>query len=154
MRAATIARVVATKSSKFAVGALVEAMAGWTEYAILPEQACQPIDLPSNGKVTDCLGLLGFPGMTAYFGMLEIGKPKEGDVVVISGAAGATGSIAGQIAKIKGAKKVIGTAGSDEKCEWLKTIGFDEALNYKAPDFAQKFKEATKVCVYLLCGRM
>jgi len=76
--------------------------------------------------------------------MLEIGGPKPGDLVVVSGAAGATGSIAGQIAKLKGAK-VIGIAGSDDKVEWLKSeLGFDDALNYKDKDFAKLFKEKTE----------
>lgn len=82
--------------------------------------------------------------MTAYFGILEVGKVKAGDFVVVSGAAGATGSVVGQIAKLKGAT-VLGIAGSDDKVRWLKDeLGFDDALNYKDQDFRQKFKEATK----------
>ncbi len=84
----------------------------------------------------EALGILGGTGMTAYFGLLELGEPKEGDVVVISGAAGATGSVAGQIAKIKGCR-VIGMAGSDDKCDWLTNeLGFDGAINYKTQDVA------------------
>lgn len=87
----------------------------------------------------------GLTGLTAYFGLLDVGQVKAGDFVVVSGAAGATGSVVGQIAKIKGAK-VLGTAGSDDKIRWLKDeLGFDEALNYKDPDFAKKFRAATKV---------
>jgi NADPH-dependent curcumin reductase CurA len=83
-------------------------------------------------------------GLTAYFGLLDVGKVKAGDFVVVSGAAGATGSIVGQIAKIKGAT-VLGIAGSDEKCSWLKSeLGYDDALNYKDPQFAKKFRAATK----------
>jgi NADPH-dependent curcumin reductase CurA len=83
--------------------------------------------------------------LTAYFGMLEVGKVKAGDFVVVSGAAGATGSVAGQIAKMKGAT-VLGIAGTDEKCQWLiKDLGFDGALNYKDKDFGKKFRDATKV---------
>jgi NADPH-dependent curcumin reductase CurA len=83
--------------------------------------------------------------MTAYFGLKKIGNPKPGELVVISGAAGATGSVVGQICKMKGCR-VIGTAGSDEKCKWLvDELGFDGAVNYKAPDFKEKFLEATKV---------
>jgi NADPH-dependent curcumin reductase CurA len=87
---------------------------------------------------------IGGTGLTAYFGLLEIGKVKAGDFVVVSGAAGATGSVAGQIAKLKGAT-VLGLAGTDEKCAWLKNeLGFDEALNYKDPQFKEKFHDATK----------
>lgn len=81
--------------------------------------------------------------LTAYFGILDVGKVKAGDFVVISGAAGATGSVVGQIAKLKGAR-VLGIAGSDDKCAWLKELGFDDALNYKAKDFPSKFRAATK----------
>jgi len=83
-------------------------------------------------------------GLTAYFGILEIGKVKPGDFVVVSGAAGATGSVVGQIAKIKGAT-VLGLAGSDDKVQWLKDLGFDDALNYKDPNFAKNFRKATSV---------
>ena len=84
--------------------------------------------------------------MTAYFGLLDVGKVGPGDFVVVSGAAGATGSVVGQIAKLKGAT-VLGIAGSDDKARWLKNdLGFDNALNYKAQDFSKKFREATKVC--------
>ena len=82
-------------------------------------------------------------GLTAYFGLLRIGNPKPGDTVVVSGAAGATGSIVGQIAKIKGAR-VVGIAGSDDKCAWLKEeLGFDEAINYKSATFKEDFAKAT-----------
>ena len=93
---------------------------------------------------TDALGVLGMTGLTAYFGILEIGQIKKGDFVVVSGAAGATGTVVGQIAKLKGAK-VLGLAGEDSKVSWLKEeLGFDEALNYKDPQFAKKFRDATK----------
>jgi NADPH-dependent curcumin reductase CurA len=83
-------------------------------------------------------------GITAYFGILDVGKVKAGDFVVVSGAAGATGSVVGQIAKLKGAT-VLGLAGTDSKCAWLKEeLGFDEALNYKDADFAKNFRAATK----------
>lgn len=87
-------------------------------------------------------------GLTAYFGLLDVGQVKAGDFVVVSGAAGATGSVVGQIAKLKGAK-VLGIAGSDDKVEWLKELGFDDALNYKDPEFATKFKDSTKVRSFL-----
>lgn len=85
-------------------------------------------------------------GLTAYFGIIDVGKVKKGDFVVVSGAAGATGSVVGQIAKIKGAT-VLGLAGSDDKVQWLKAdLGFDDALNYKDPNFAKNFRKATSVC--------
>ena len=98
--------------------------------------------LPANGRTTDLLGALGTTGLTAFFGLDKIGQVKPGETVVISGAAGATGSIAGQIAKIQGGR-VIGLAGSEDKCAWLRELGFDVALNYKDADFVKKFKEAT-----------
>lgn len=88
--------------------------------------------------------------LTAYFGILDVGKVKAGDFVVVSGAAGATGSVVGQIAKIKGAT-VLGLAGSDDKVRWLKDLGFDDALNYKDPDFAKKFRKATPVSLRAGC---
>jgi NADPH-dependent curcumin reductase CurA len=93
----------------------------------------------------DILTSAGMTGLTAYFGLLDVGQVKAGDFVVVSGAAGATGSVVGQIAKLKGAT-VLGVAGSDDKVEWLKKeLGFDYALNYKDKDFAKKFRESTKV---------
>jgi NADPH-dependent curcumin reductase CurA len=89
------------------------------------------------------LNSTGTTGLTAYFGMIEVGNVKPGDFVVVSGAAGATGSVAGQIAKLKGAR-VLGLAGSDDKVQWLKELGFDDALNYKDKDFFKKFRAATK----------
>jgi NADPH-dependent curcumin reductase CurA len=88
-------------------------------------------------------------GLTAYFGIIDVGKVKTGDFVVVSGAAGATGSVVGQIAKLKGAT-VLGIAGSDDKCRWLKEeLGFDEALNYKDEEFGKNFRSATTVSVPL-----
>jgi len=139
-----IVKVLASKSSKFSAGDYASCMAlGWTELAILPSSAVDAISIPPDAKLTDAIGVLGGTGLTAYFGMLEVGAVKEGDFVVVSGAAGATGSIAGQIAKLKGAK-VLGIAGTDDKVKWLKEeLGFDDALNYKDKDFAKQFKEKT-----------
>ncbi len=83
-------------------------------------------------------------GLTAYFGTIDVGQVKAGDFVVVSGAAGATGSVVCQIAKLKGAR-VLGIAGSDDKVSWLKELGCDDALNYKDADFAKKFRASTKV---------
>ena len=100
-----------------------------------------------NVPVTAWAGVLGMPGRTAYFGLLdhEVGRLKAGDVVLVSGAAGAVGSLAGQLARIKGAKKVIGTAGGPEKCKLVKErYGFDECLDYKQHDTVEKMRDALK----------
>jgi NADPH-dependent curcumin reductase CurA len=145
MRGAAVSRVLASKSANAKAGDLVLAYTGWQEYAVLPDGAFEPpLQLPANARPTDLLGVFGSTGLTAYFGLTRIGDVKAGDTVVVSGAAGATGSVVGQLAKIKGAGRVIGIAGSDEKCRWLtEELGFDVALNYKASDFREKFKEAT-----------
>jgi NADPH-dependent curcumin reductase CurA len=139
MRGNTISRVLATKTSKAKVGDIVYTMGGWCEFSIVPEMYT---DVPKTSKVLDYLGVCGIPGLTAFFGLEKIGQPKAGDTVVVSGAAGATGSVVGQIAKLMGAR-VVGIAGSDEKCEWLKDVGFDVALNYKDPSFQDKLIAAT-----------
>ena len=105
---------------------------------------------PSLAPLPTYLGTLGLPGMTAYFGLLDVGKLKEGDTVVVSGAAGAVGSVAGQIAKIKGCR-VIGIAGGEEKCRWLtEELGFDAAIDYKAEDVRRALRESApdRVDVY------
>lgn len=146
MRGAAISRVLASRNNKVKAGDLVIDRTGWQDIAIADEsQFAIPPALPSGARPTDLLGALGVPGFTAHVGLSQIGKVEKGDTVVVSGAAGATGSIVGQIAKIQGAGKVIGTAGTDAKCKWLiEVAGFDVALNYKDPDFDAKFLEATK----------
>ncbi|KAF9735685.1 hypothetical protein PMIN06_006784 [Paraphaeosphaeria minitans] len=144
MRGAAIGIVLASKSEKFPVGTYASGTVGWTEYAVVKDKLLQALDLPEGAVPTDALSVLGMTGLTAYFGILDVGKVKKGDFVVVSGAAGATGSVVGQIAKIKGAT-VLGLAGGDDKVKWLKEeLGFDYALNYKDADFAKKFREATK----------
>lgn len=147
MRSNGIGLVLASKSAKFPVGSYALGMCGWSEYAVLKDKYLEPLDLPSGAVPTDALGVLGMTGLTAYFGILNVGQVKKGDFVVVSGAAGATGSVVGQIAKLKGAR-VLGLAGEDSKVQWLKEeLGFDDALNYKDPEFAKKFRAATKVCL-------
>lgn len=144
MRGNGIGQVVASRSAKFPVGTLAMGMCGWSEYAVLKEKFVEALELPEGAVPTDALGVLGMTGLTAYFGILDIGQVKKGDFVVVSGAAGATGSVVGQIAKIMGAT-VLGLAGEESKVRWLKEeLGFDEALNYKDPDFVKKFRAATK----------
>lgn len=143
MRGGCIARVLASKGSKIKEGDYVFVWSGWTEVAVAKEAEVSLIDLPKGTRLTDGIGAAGPTGMTAYFGMRDIGQPKAGETVVVSGAAGATGSVVGQIAKIHGAR-VIGLAGSDEKCKVLtEELGFDVALNYKSPTFKDDFVKAT-----------
>ncbi|QUC20433.1 uncharacterized protein UV8b_04674 [Ustilaginoidea virens] len=146
MRGVSAARVLASKSKRASPGDFVSASAGWTEYAILSEDQFEPASsFPGLDprQPQDILSVLGLTGATAWWGMTQVGDPKPGDLVVVSGAAGATGSVAGQIAKIKGAT-VVGICGSDTKCSWLvDELGFDAALNYKAADFKERFKRAT-----------
>ncbi|KAF2105391.1 NADP-dependent leukotriene B4 12-hydroxydehydrogenase [Lophiotrema nucula] len=144
MRGYGIGIVKASKSSKFPVGTYASGMCGWSEYVVLKDKHLESLDLPEGAVPTDVLSVLGMTALTAYFGILDVGQVKKGDFVVVSGAAGATGSVVGQIAKLKGAT-VLGLAGADDKIRWLKEeLGFDEALNYKDPDFAKKFRTATK----------
>jgi len=142
VRSGGIAEVVLSNTDRYAPGELLFGMTGWQDYVIADggERAMQ--SLPAGISPTVALGLFGITGMTAYFGLTDVGRVKEGDVVVISGAAGATGSTAGQIAKIKGAGKVIGIAGGPEKCGWIvDELGFDAAIDYKNEDVAARLRE-------------
>lgn len=143
MRGAVLGKVIASKAPSLPVGSYVTCISGWTELAIVNAKDATLLEVPPNGKPTDAMGVLGMTGMTAYFGIIDIGQVKAGDFVVVSGAAGATGSVVCQIAKLKGAK-VLGIAGSDDKVQWLKELGCDDALNYKDSEFAKNFKAATK----------
>ncbi|SMQ49976.1 unnamed protein product [Zymoseptoria tritici ST99CH_3D7] len=144
MRGNGVGKILASRSSKFYEGEIVSAMCGWSEVAVLKEDQVEKLNLPFNATMTDSLGALGMTGLTAYFGILDVGKIKAGDFVVVSGAAGATGSVVCQIAKLKGCT-VLGIAGSDDKCKWLiDDLGCDNALNYKDPSFAKNFRAATK----------
>ncbi|CAI6332093.1 unnamed protein product [Periconia digitata] len=144
MRGVAIGVVKASKSSKFPAGSYASASSGWAEYAVLPEKSLESLELPPGAVLTDALGVLGMTGLTAYFGITEVANVKKGDFVVVSGAAGATGSVVGQIAKLMGAR-VLGIAGGDDKVKWLKEeLGFDAALNYKSKNFVKEFRSATK----------
>ena len=114
---------------------------GWQEYFIIPGEEAAAIPLVDSIPLTALISVLGFTGPTAYFGFLDIGQPKKGETVVVSAAAGAVGSIVCQIAKIKGCR-VVGIAGSDEKCNWLKNdLKVDEVINYKKDDILESLKE-------------
>lgn len=140
MRGNGVGRIIESKHTGFAEGMLVSGSFGWQEY-VLSNAKNMPLQaLPDGIPVTAAMSLLGITGLTAYFGLLEIGQPKAGDVVLISGAAGATGSVAGQIARLKGCR-VIGIAGSSDKCAWLvDELGFDAAINYREEDVAVRVK--------------
>jgi hypothetical protein len=141
MRAGVVGRVTASAHPGFAVGDHVYSDFGVQEYAVSDGKGAIKID-PSLAPLPTYLGTLGLPGMTAYFGLLDTGKLEQGDTVVVSGAAGAVGSVAGQIAKIKGAR-VIGIAGGEEKCGWLTDeLGFDAAIDYKGQDVRAALREA------------
>ncbi|GEL03684.1 NADP-dependent oxidoreductase [Rummeliibacillus stabekisii] len=128
-----IGQVVDSKSESFSKGDVVLGNLGWQEYSVVNEKEIKKID-KNLAPVTANLSIIGMTGLTAYFGLLDIAKPKSGETVVVSGAAGAVGSTVGQIAKIKGTR-VIGIAGTDEKCQYLlNELGFDEAINYKKED--------------------
>ncbi|MGI8713140.1 MAG: NADP-dependent oxidoreductase [Solirubrobacteraceae bacterium] len=143
VRSGGIAEVLRSNSKRYAVGDLVFGLTGWQEYALADESAHSFQVLPPGIEPTAALSVFGTTGMTAYFGLLDVGRVTEGDTVVVSGAAGATGSVVGQIARIKGAARVVGIAGSDEKCAWLvDTLGFDAAVNYKTDDVAVQLREA------------
>ncbi|KIV86145.1 hypothetical protein PV11_01779 [Exophiala sideris] len=144
MRGQAVGVVLGSKDSKFPKGSYAQGTVGWTELKVCKGKELEKIELPRGARLTDALSVLGMTGLTAYFGITDVGKVKAGDFVVVSGAAGATGSVVGQIAKLKGAT-VLGIAGSDEKCSWLKEeLGFDGTLNYKDKEFGKKFRAATK----------
>ncbi|MBC7918808.1 MAG: NADP-dependent oxidoreductase [Rhodoferax sp.] len=136
MRAGGIGKVIASKNEKYAVGDVVSATLGVQEYITIAKDDMKrnglfKIDL-RLGTPTQWLNVLGMPGMTGYFGLMDVGLPKEGETVVVSGAAGAVGQTVGQIAKIKGCR-VVGIAGGAAKCDWVvKELGFDACIDYKA----------------------
>jgi NADPH-dependent curcumin reductase CurA len=143
IRGRTVGRVIESRAADFASGDLVRGFWGWADYACVPGIA-DPVmleKLSPDQPPSAALSGLGSTSLTAYIGLLEIGKPRAGDTVVVSGAAGATGSIAGQIARISGCR-VIGIAGSRDKCAWLTDeLGFDAAINYATEDVAAKLKQ-------------
>ncbi len=141
MGGGAVGKVIQSNNPAFNEGDIVEGMFAWQEYAVSNGQGVRKID-PSLAPISTALGILGMPGLTAYFGLLEIGKPRPGETVVVSGAAGAVGSIVGQIAKIQGCR-AVGIAGADDKVAYLTgELGFDAAFNYKTvDDYYAKLKE-------------
>ena len=143
MRAVTTGQVVASKHPDYQPGDCVQGGFGWQEYAVTTGKGGLMLasKIPAGASLTAPLGVLGITGLTAYFGLLDLGQPKGGETCVVSGAAGATGSIAGQIARIKGCR-VIGIAGGPDKCAWLTDAArFDAAIDYKSEDVAARLRE-------------
>jgi NADPH-dependent curcumin reductase CurA len=141
MRGGAAGRVVASRNPGFAVGDLVLGMLGWQDYALVRAGGPVPSKLPLGVPLEMAMSVLGLTGLTAYFGLLEIGKPNAGETVVVSGAAGATGSVVGQIARILGCR-AIGIAGGKEKYEWLvREAHFDGVVDYKTEDVGKRLKE-------------
>ncbi|HEX2510006.1 MAG TPA: NADP-dependent oxidoreductase [Microvirga sp.] len=137
----TVSEVVASQHPKFKEGDLVLSYAGWQDYALSDGTGLRKLD-PSVAPATTALGVLGMPGMTAYTGLLNIGQPKGGETLVVAAASGPVGSAVGQIGKIKGCR-AVGIAGGTDKCRYLaEELGFDAAVDHRAPDFAAQLKAA------------
>lgn len=135
---------VCSKSDTVKKGDKVIIDVGWSNIAVVDASKVRQASTPHGIHLAQNLGALGGTGLTAYFGLIKVGEAKPDDVVVVSGAAGATGSMVVQIAKhIVGCKKVIGIAGSKEKCDWVKSIGADECLDYRSSSFKEDFNKAT-----------
>jgi NADPH-dependent curcumin reductase len=139
----TVAEIIESRNPKFRVGEMVVGMAGWQEYQVTDGATLRKIDT-STIPASAYLGCLGMPGVTAWYGLTHIGQPKPGETVMVSAAAGAVGSVAGQLAKIMGCR-AIGIAGGRAKCELVvHEFGFDACLDYKSPSFRDDLKGATE----------
>jgi NADPH-dependent curcumin reductase CurA len=140
MRGGAIGVVERSRNAAFAEGDIVQGLIGWQEYLIDTGAGLSKLPRIPGIPLDAYFGAMGHIGFTAYFGLLDIGKPREGDTLVVSAAAGAVGSIAGQIGKLKGCR-VVGIAGSDDKCHWITTdLGFDAAINYKTEDVGKALR--------------
>ncbi|WP_107727543.1 NADP-dependent oxidoreductase [Desmospora activa] len=136
-----VGQVVTSRADRFQSGDVVLGMLGWQDYSVARADELTLIN-PELAPPSTALGVLGMPGLTAYFGLMDIGSPKTGETVVVSGAAGAVGSVVGQIAKIQGCR-VVGIAGSEEKCRYLtEELGFDAVIDYKAETWKEELKQA------------
>jgi NADPH-dependent curcumin reductase CurA len=141
MEGGTVSEVVDSKADGFAKGDLVVGRTGWQTHALSNGKGLRKID-PNSAPISTALGVLGMPGMTAYVGLLEIGKPQPGETVVVAAASGAVGAVVGQIAKIKGAR-AVGIAGGPEKCRYVVgELGFDACVDHRAPELAERLKAA------------
>lgn len=141
MEGGTVARVIASRRPDFSVGDIVVSHSGWQEFAVSDGTGLRRLD-PATAPVSTALGVLGMPGFTAYAGLLTIGRPVAGETVVVAAASGAVGSAVGQIARIRGAR-AVGIAGGPEKCAFVREeLGFDAAVDHRAPDFSAKLAAA------------
>ena len=141
MTGGTVCEVMTSHLDGFDPGDIVVGYGGWQDYATFKAGEARKVD-PAIAPISTALGVLGMPGHTAYGGLTEIGKPKEGETLVVAAASGAVGAVVGQIAKIKGCR-VVGIAGDDAKCAYVKDeLGFDEAVNHKASDFTEQLAAA------------
>ncbi|MDB5969949.1 MAG: putative NADP-dependent oxidoreductase [Hydrocarboniphaga sp.] len=137
MRGSTLGVVEKTRHPRFREGDVVMGAQGWQVYAVSDGSDVSRLPRDNRLPLKAYMGVIGSIGLTAYFGLLDVGRPKAGETVLISAAAGAVGSLVGQIAKIQGCR-VVGIAGSEEKCRWIvDTLGFDAAINYRSGDLAQ-----------------
>ena len=143
VRSSVIGRVVASNSPDISVGEVAMGLGGWEEYTTAPTAVVNKLDENSGIPLSLFLGVLGPTGLTAYFGLLDVGQPRAGETVLVSAAAGAVGSVVGQIARMQGCR-VVGMAGTDEKCDWLTgELGFDAAINYRScGDYQDAIREA------------
>ena len=131
MEGGTVGEVVASNAPELKPGDIVEGRTGWQDYGVAPARHLRKVD-PALAPISTALGILGMPGMTAYFGLIDVGQVKEGDTVVVSAASGAVGGAVGQIARIKGAKRVVGIAGGADKCAYcVEELGYDACLDYR-----------------------
>jgi NADPH-dependent curcumin reductase CurA len=137
----TVGEIVASRNAKFAVGDIVLGYGGWQDYALSGGVGVRKLDAAA-APITTALGVLGMPGMTAYAGLLEIGRPKPGETVAVAAASGAVGSVVGQIAKIRGCR-AVGIAGGPDKCRYVvQELGFDACVDHRVPDFARQLEAA------------
>jgi NADPH-dependent curcumin reductase CurA len=141
MRGGGVGVVEESRNAHFERGDKVQGMFGWQDYVVAGPRELTLLPKGNDAPLTAYLGLFGHIGLTAYFGLLEVGQPKAGETLVVSAAAGAVGSLVGQIGKIKGCK-VVGIAGTDEKCKWIvDELGFDAAVNYKTEPLRETLRQ-------------
>ena len=141
MEGGTVAQVVSSPDPALRPGDFVAAMGGWQQYSLAAPSTLRRLD-PDRAPLSTALGVLGMPGLTAYGGLLELGRPQPGETVVVAAATGSVGSLVGQLARIKGAR-AVGIAGGERKIEWLKSAGFDATVDHRSPNFEADLAAAT-----------
>ncbi len=142
MQGGTVGQVVESRNPKFAEGDFVLGMFGWQSHAVSDGAAVRKLD-PAVAPLSTWVGVMGMPGLTAYIGLLDVGEMKAGDTVVVSAASGAVGSVVGQLARLKGAKKVVGVAGAEEKCRFVvDELGFDACVSHRSASLRDDLKAA------------